>query len=113
MATMRAVMLTKKGGPGALARADLPMPEPGLGEVRAKVRATGVGAPGITMRRGSLLAKGKGSLTYLLDDYPQYRIFQEHGGSSPPLELPSPKYFKCSCFRPFLRPGDLISPVNK
>jgi NADPH2:quinone reductase len=53
MATMHAVMLTKKGGPDVLETVELPLPEPGSGEVRVKVRATGVGATDITMRRGS------------------------------------------------------------
>ena len=53
MATMQAVMLTKKGGPEVLEVVELPLPEPGPGEVRVKVRATGVGATDITMRRGS------------------------------------------------------------
>ncbi|MCL4526700.1 MAG: zinc-binding dehydrogenase [Gammaproteobacteria bacterium] len=52
MATMQAVMLTKKGGPEVLETVELPLPEPGAGEVRVKVRATGVGATDITMRRG-------------------------------------------------------------
>jgi NADPH:quinone reductase-like Zn-dependent oxidoreductase len=41
MATMQAVMLTKKGGPDVLETVDLPLPEPGPGEVRVKERATG------------------------------------------------------------------------
>ena len=53
MATMQAVMLTKKGGPEVLETVELPLPEPGPGEVRVKVRATGVGATDIAMRRGS------------------------------------------------------------
>ena len=53
MATMQAVMLTKKGGPEVLETVELPLPEPGPGEVRVKVRATGVGSTDITMRRGS------------------------------------------------------------
>lgn len=52
MATMRAVMLTRKGGPDVLETVELPLPEPGPGEVRVKVLATGVGATDITMRRG-------------------------------------------------------------
>lgn len=52
MATMQAVILTKKGGPEVLETVELPLPEPGAGEVRVKVRATGVGATDITMRRG-------------------------------------------------------------
>lgn len=46
-------MLTKKGGPDVLETVELPMPEPGPGEVRVAVRATGVGATDITMRRGN------------------------------------------------------------
>jgi NADPH:quinone reductase len=53
VATMQAVMLTKKGSPEVLVTVELPLPEPGPGEVRIKVRATGVGATDITMRRGS------------------------------------------------------------
>jgi NADPH:quinone reductase-like Zn-dependent oxidoreductase len=53
MATMRAVMLTRKGGPEVLETVELPLPEPGPGEVRVAIRATGVGATDITMRRGN------------------------------------------------------------
>lgn len=51
--TMQAVMLTKKGDPGVLERVELPLPEPGRGEVRVKISVTGVGATDITMRRGT------------------------------------------------------------
>jgi NADPH2:quinone reductase len=53
MATMQAVMLTRKGGPEVLETVELPLPEPGPSEVRVKVLATGVGATDIAMRRGS------------------------------------------------------------
>lgn len=53
MTTMRAVMLTRRGGPEVLETVELPLPAPGPGEVRVKVLATGVGATDITMRRGS------------------------------------------------------------
>lgn len=53
MNKIKAVMLTKKGGPEVLETVELPMPEPGRGQVRVAVRATGVGATDITMRRGS------------------------------------------------------------
>src|SRR5258707_3864784 len=53
VATMQAVMLTKKGGPEVLEAVELPLPEPGPGEVRVRIRATGVGATDIAMRRGS------------------------------------------------------------
>ena len=53
MATMQAVMLTRKGGPEVLEVVELPLPEPGPGEVRVRVRATGVGATDVTMRGGN------------------------------------------------------------
>lgn len=53
MTAMRAVMLTKQGGPEVLETVELPLPSPGPGEVRVKVLATGVGSTDITMRRGT------------------------------------------------------------
>lgn len=53
MTMMRAVMLTKQGGPEVLETVELPLPSPGPGEVRVKVLATGVGSTDITMRRGT------------------------------------------------------------
>lgn len=53
MASMQAVMLTKKGGPEVLEAVEMPLPEPGPGAVRVKICATGVGATDIAMRRGS------------------------------------------------------------
>lgn len=50
--TMRATMLTKKGGPEVLENVERPLPEPGPGELRVKVHATGVGSTDVTMRRG-------------------------------------------------------------
>jgi NADPH2:quinone reductase len=50
--TYRAVMLTRKGGPEVLETVELPLREPGPGEARVRVRACGVGATDITMRRG-------------------------------------------------------------
>ena len=52
MATYRAVMLTRKGGPEVLETVELPLREPGAGEARVRVRACGVGATDVTMRRG-------------------------------------------------------------
>jgi len=52
MATYRAVMLTKQGGPEVLETALLPLREPAPGEVRVRVRACGAGATDILMRRG-------------------------------------------------------------
>src|SRR5689334_18554835 len=51
MATYRAVMLTRKGGPEVLVETELPLTEPGAGCVRIAVRATGAGATDLTMRR--------------------------------------------------------------
>lgn len=45
-------MLTRRGGPEVLETVDLPLREPGSGEVRVRVLACGVGATDITMRRG-------------------------------------------------------------
>ena len=50
--TYRAVVLTKKGGLEALELRDLPLEPPGAGQVRVKVRASGVGFTDIIMRRG-------------------------------------------------------------
>lgn len=52
MATYRAVMLTRKGGPEVLETVELPLRDPAPGEARVRVRACGVGATDITMRRG-------------------------------------------------------------
>jgi NADPH:quinone reductase len=49
---MHAVMLTRKGGPEVLEEVEVPLPEPGPGELRVAVRATGVGSTDVTMRRG-------------------------------------------------------------
>ncbi|QRO00465.1 zinc-binding dehydrogenase [Archangium violaceum] len=50
--TYRAVLLTRKGGPEALELRELPLEPPGPGQVRVRVRATGVGFTDIIMRRG-------------------------------------------------------------
>jgi NADPH:quinone reductase-like Zn-dependent oxidoreductase len=50
--TYRAVMLTRRGGPEVLEEVALPLVEPGPGEVRIAVRATGAGATDVLMRRG-------------------------------------------------------------
>ncbi len=52
MATYRAVMLTGKGDPEVLRQVDVPLAEPGPGEVRVAVSATGAGGTDILMRRG-------------------------------------------------------------
>jgi len=51
--TYRAVMLTKKGGPEVLQVVELPIQEPGPGQLRVRVRAAGVGATDVVMLGGS------------------------------------------------------------
>jgi NADPH:quinone reductase len=53
--TYRAVMLTKKGGPEVLQVVELPLEEPGPGQLRVRVRAAGVGATELTMLAGNYL----------------------------------------------------------
>jgi NADPH:quinone reductase len=57
-ATYRAVMLTRKGGPKALdvlKVVDRPVEEPGPGQLRVRVRATGVGSTDFNVVSGSYL----------------------------------------------------------
>jgi NADPH2:quinone reductase len=55
IATYRAVMLTKKGGPEVLQVVELPMEHPGPGQLRVRVRACGVGSTDLTMLSGGYL----------------------------------------------------------
>jgi NADPH:quinone reductase-like Zn-dependent oxidoreductase len=48
-------MLTRKGGPEALEVVDLPVREPGPGELRVRVRAAGVGSTDVMMLRGGYM----------------------------------------------------------
>ena len=52
-ATYRAVMLTKKGGPEGLKADELPVEDPGPGQLRVRVRAAGVGATDLIMLAGN------------------------------------------------------------
>ena len=54
-ATYRAVMLTKKGGPEVLKVVELPIEDPGPGQLRVRVRAAGVGATDLAMLAGNYL----------------------------------------------------------
>ncbi len=54
-ATYRAVMLTKIGGPEVLQIVELPMQEPGPGQVRVRVHAAGVGSTDLSMLAGNYL----------------------------------------------------------
>jgi NADPH:quinone reductase len=51
-ATYRAMMIERSGGPEVLAPVDLPLREPGPGELRVRVRACGIGATDLTMLGG-------------------------------------------------------------
>ncbi len=50
--TYRATVLTRPGGPEVLEVREVRVPEPGPGQVRIRVTASGVGATDVTMRRG-------------------------------------------------------------
>ncbi len=51
-----AVVLTKYGPPDVLVWADVPLPEPGSGQVRIRVKAAGVSPTDLKIRRGDLEA---------------------------------------------------------
>jgi NADPH2:quinone reductase len=51
-ATYRALMVTKPGGPEALSCVDLPVERPGPGQLRVRVRATGVGSTDLLLLAG-------------------------------------------------------------
>jgi NADPH:quinone reductase-like Zn-dependent oxidoreductase len=53
--TYRAVMLTKAGGPDALQCVELPMEQPGPGQLRVQVRAAGVGSTDLHMLTGTYI----------------------------------------------------------
>jgi NADPH:quinone reductase len=53
MATYRAVMLTQKGGPEVLKVVELPVEDPGPGQLRIRVTAAGVGATDLIMLNGN------------------------------------------------------------
>jgi NADPH2:quinone reductase len=53
--TYRAVMLTKKGGPEVLQVVELPVEQPGPGQLRVRVRAAGVGVTELSMLAANYL----------------------------------------------------------
>jgi NADPH2:quinone reductase len=53
--TYRAVMITRPGGPEVLQTLELPIVEPGPGELRVAVRASGVGVTDLTMLAGDYM----------------------------------------------------------
>lgn len=55
MSTYRAIMLQGKGGLDRLEEVSLPLTEPGPGELRVKVAATGAGSTDVTMRTSKYL----------------------------------------------------------
>jgi NADPH2:quinone reductase len=66
--TYRALMVTTPGGPEALRGVDLPVEPPGAGQLRVRVRATGVGATDL------LLLAGKYRFAPKLPVVPGYEI---------------------------------------
>ena len=50
---MKAIQVQVPGGPESLLLVDLPDPLPGLGQVRVKARAIGVGRPDVLIRKGT------------------------------------------------------------
>ena len=52
-ATYRAFVITRPGGPEVLEARDLPVTEPGRGELRVRVRACGVGATDLMVLKGN------------------------------------------------------------
>ena len=50
---MRAVEITKPGGPEVLVIAERPKPEPGMQEILIKVAAAGINRPDVLQRRGN------------------------------------------------------------
>jgi D-arabinose 1-dehydrogenase-like Zn-dependent alcohol dehydrogenase len=53
--TYRAMMITRPGGPEVLQTVELPVVDPGPGELRVAVRASGVGATDLTMLAGDYM----------------------------------------------------------
>jgi NADPH:quinone reductase-like Zn-dependent oxidoreductase len=53
--TYRAMMITRPGGPEVLQTVELPIADPGPGELRVAVRAAGVGATDLTMLAGDYM----------------------------------------------------------
>jgi NADPH:quinone reductase-like Zn-dependent oxidoreductase len=49
---MRAIVITAPGGPEVLREREVPTPEPGIGEVRVRVRAVGLNRADLLQRRG-------------------------------------------------------------
>lgn len=53
MTQMNAIAISEPGGPKVLQPVERPVPEPGKGEVRIKVRAAGVNRPDVLQRKGA------------------------------------------------------------
>ncbi|WP_052263566.1 zinc-dependent alcohol dehydrogenase family protein [Comamonas thiooxydans] len=51
--TMKAVQLQTTGGPEVLSLVDLPVPQPGAGQVRVRAHAIGAGGPDVLIRNGT------------------------------------------------------------
>lgn len=51
--TMTAIAISRPGGPEVLQPVEMPLPQPGIGEVLIRVAAAGINAPDLAQRRGS------------------------------------------------------------
>ena len=51
---MKVVAITRRGGPSALETLERPLPEPGRGEIRLRVRAAGINPVDVMLRDGTL-----------------------------------------------------------
>src|ERR1700730_855650 len=50
---MRAIVIARPGGPEVLELQDRPLPEPGTGDIRVRVRASGLTRAALMQRQGS------------------------------------------------------------
>src|SRR5688500_515247 len=53
---MRAIVITKPGGPEVLEEQDRPRPEPGFGQIRVRIRASALNRADLLQRRGAYAA---------------------------------------------------------
>jgi putative PIG3 family NAD(P)H quinone oxidoreductase len=53
---MRAIVITQPGGPEVLQEQDRPLPEPGLGQIRVRIRASALNRADLHQRRGTYSA---------------------------------------------------------
>ena len=59
---MKAVEISRPGGPDVLVPVERPMPEPGPGEVLIKVSAAGINRPDVFQRKGAYPRRARSDL---------------------------------------------------